>query len=227
MSGKHVLITGATRGIGRAIALELAGQGYQVTAAGRDAKALGSLGTVENIRAVHCDVTDESQVRDLVDAAGKQIDVLINNAGAAHAIKNIGELEPVEWRRVLDTNLTSMFLVTSAAVSRVPDGGVVINVISNAALHPFSGFSGYNASKAGALAFTDTLREELRKRGVRVCALVPGATETEIWQQFWPDAPRKKMVKPESVAKLVAHICSLPSEATIDQVNILPTSGRL
>ena len=227
MSSRNVLITGATRGIGRAIALELAQLGHHVIAAGRDAKALASLKSAPNIQAVAGDVTDEAQVKKLVQAAGERIDVLINNAGAAHAIKNIGELPAAEWRRVIETNLTSMFLVASAAVPRIPKGGIIINVISNAALHPFSGFSGYNASKAGALAFTDTLREELRERGVRVCALVPGATETEIWKQFWPDAPREKMVKPETVAKLVAHICSLPPEAMIDQVNILPTSGKL
>lgn len=227
MSGKNVLITGATRGIGRAIAVELASASHHVTAVGRDVEALGSLEGNQNIKGVRCDVTDERQVRALFDAAPKRLDVLINNAGAAHAIKNIGELEAAEWRRVIDTNLTSMFLVTSLAVPRLRDGGVVINVISNAALHPFSGFAGYNASKAGALAFTDTLREELRPRGIRVCALVPGATETEIWQQFWPNAPREKMVKPETVAKLVAHICALPPEATIDQVNLLPTAGRL
>jgi short-subunit dehydrogenase len=85
----------------------------------------------------------------------------------------------------------------------------------------------YNASKFGAMGFTQTLREELRKRGIRVLALLPGATDTDIWSQFWPDAPRKKMVSPETVAVAVLHAVSAPPEASIEEIRIGPTGGVL
>ena len=227
LEGKTALITGATRGIGRAMAVELASAGCHVIGVGRSREALDSL-KGERIDVHRCDVSVEAEVQTLFDALkGKKIDFLINNAGAAHELKNVGELSLKEWQRMLDTNLTSMFMVTSRALKLMGSGGLIINVLSVAARTPFTGFSAYNASKAGALAFTNTLREELREKGFRVCALVPGATETEIWGQFWADAPKDRMVKPESIAKTVAQICALPAGTSVDEIQITPIQGAL
>jgi short-subunit dehydrogenase len=87
--------------------------------------------------------------------------------------------------------------------------------------------SAYNASKHGALGFTNTLREELRPSGIRVIALLPGATDTEIWQTFRPDAPRAKMMKPETIAQAVVNALMLPENATVEELAILPTAGVL
>lgn len=228
LAGKRALVTGATRGIGRAIALALAEQGCAVIAIGRSEDALAEIGKHPRITAKRCDVTREADVHQLfAELKGQRLDFLINNAGSAHPLKNIGELSLAEWSRTLDTTLTSMFHVTSHALASIPAGGLILNVLSVAAYTPFVGMAAYNAAKAGALAFTNTLREEVRAKGIRVCALVPGATATDIWNQFWPEAPKEKMVTPEEVARAVVHVCSLPPEANIDELKILPSAGTL
>ena len=88
-------------------------------------------------------------------------------------------------------------------------------------------FSAYNASKHGALGFTLTLREELIPKGIRVTALMPGATDTEIWNQFWPDAPRQKMVEPASVAEAVLYAVLLPPAANLSELVLVPIDGVL
>jgi short-subunit dehydrogenase len=85
----------------------------------------------------------------------------------------------------------------------------------------------YNTSKRGLLAFTETLREELRPRSIRVVALLPGATDTGIWQQFWPAAPRRGMISPRTVAQAVVAAVTLPSNANIDELLITPSAGAL
>jgi NAD(P)-dependent dehydrogenase (short-subunit alcohol dehydrogenase family) len=228
LENKTALVTGATRGIGRETALQLAALGCHVIAVGRSSEALQELKTHSRLEPVRCDVTNEDEVHGTFQALeGRRLDFLINNAGVAHEIKNVGELPLKVWQRVIDVNLTSMFHVTSHALPLMNSNGLIINVISQAAMTPFVGFSAYNASKAGALAFTNTLREEVREKGIRVCALVPGATETEIWNQFWADAPKERMVKASTVAELVTHICTLPPEASVDQMTIAPRRGAL
>jgi len=85
----------------------------------------------------------------------------------------------------------------------------------------------YNASKHGALGFTNTLREELRPKGIRVIGLLPGATDTDIWKTLWPQAPRRKMLSPATVAEAVVNAILLPGNATVETLEILPTAGTL
>jgi NAD(P)-dependent dehydrogenase (short-subunit alcohol dehydrogenase family) len=85
----------------------------------------------------------------------------------------------------------------------------------------------YNTSKRGLLAFTDTLREELRPRGIRVVALLPGAVDTAIWKQFWPDAPRRRMMPPRIIAEAVAVAVSQPAKINFDELVINPSAGAL
>jgi len=87
--------------------------------------------------------------------------------------------------------------------------------------------SAYNASKFGAMGFTQALREELRQKGIRVVALLPGATDTDIWGQFWANAPREKMVSAKTVAEAVLHAVAAPPNASIDEIRVLPASGVL
>jgi short-subunit dehydrogenase len=88
-------------------------------------------------------------------------------------------------------------------------------------------FAAYNASKHGALGFTLTLREELASRGIRVMALMPGPTDTAIWEQFWPNAPRKRMLSPESVAQAVLTAVLLPENANLSELILVPIKGAL
>jgi NAD(P)-dependent dehydrogenase (short-subunit alcohol dehydrogenase family) len=131
------------------------------------------------------------------------------------------------WREVIETDLTGMFVVTQAALPLLRRGGTIVSNLSMAATSVFAGQSAYCAAKHGALGVTRTLREELRPRGIRVIALMPGATDTEIWNQFWPDAPRKRMLRPETVAQAVLDALLLPPESTMEEITLMPTQGAL
>ena len=228
-----VVITGGSRGIGLATAQAFAAQGDQVIISGRDAGRLKSAADQirsDQIDAIVCDVRDPASVEQTfqqIDSRYGKIDVLFNNAGVAHALTPVEKLAPETWREVIETNLTGMYLVTRAALPLMRAGSSIVNNLSVAAVQAFSGMSGYNAAKFGALGFTKALREELRQKGIRVLALLPGATNTEIWQQFWPGAPREKMMKSETVAAAILHAISAPSEASVEELMIGPTAGVL
>jgi NAD(P)-dependent dehydrogenase (short-subunit alcohol dehydrogenase family) len=179
---------------------------------------------------ISCDVRDPASIEKLFGEIAKhhpEIDVLVNNAGVAHALTPVDQLPVETWKEVVDTNLTGTFLVTRAALPLMRAGGTIVNNLSVAALQPFAGMSAYNASKFGALGFTHALREDLRKRGIRVLALLPGATDTEIWEQFWPEAPKEKMISAETVAQAVLHAVSTPANTAIEEIRIGPTAGVL
>jgi NAD(P)-dependent dehydrogenase (short-subunit alcohol dehydrogenase family) len=235
LSGKVALITGASRGIGLAIARSLAERGCHLIVAGRSASALKEAGRElvrGRIRVVTqaCDVRDPESVKALAAAARKQfrrVDILINNAGITQPNIPVDELDYQTWKDVIDTNLNGMFLVTHEILALMRRGGTIVNNLSLAATRVFAGLSAYDASKYGALGFTDTLREELRPKGIRVIALIPGATDTEIWNTLWPDAPRKKMMSPETVASALVSALSLPENSTVEEIKLQPTSGTL
>jgi NAD(P)-dependent dehydrogenase (short-subunit alcohol dehydrogenase family) len=235
LTGQVALITGATRGIGLALARTLAANGCNLILTARDEKALtrisGGLTSPKiNVLAHPCDIRDAHDVEALFRAARRQfkrLDILINNAGIAHANLPIEKLPLPIWKDVLETNLTGTFLVTQAALAIMKRGGTIVNNLSIAATRIFPGSAAYNASKHGALGLTNTLREELRPLGIRVIALLPGATDTDIWTTLWPQAPRKKMMSPESVAEAALQAILQPSNVTVESLEILPTVGTL
>ena len=156
-----------------------------------------------------------------------RLDILFNNAGIAQKNLSIERLPYPVWMDVLQTNLSGMFLVTQAALAIMKRGGTIVNNLSIAANRVFAGSAAYNASKHGALGFTNTLREELRPKGIRVIGLLPGATDTEIWKTLWPQAPRRKMMSPTTVAHAVVDAILLPLNATVENLEILPSAGTL
>jgi NAD(P)-dependent dehydrogenase (short-subunit alcohol dehydrogenase family) len=235
LSGKVALITGASRGLGFAMAEALAEQGCSLWLAGRDTALLGhALSDLAKYKvslfASECDVREpESVARMLLDfrRKHKRLDILINNAGIAPPSKFIAHLPLEDWFNTLATNLSGPFLVTQAALSQMKAGGIIVNNLSVAARQTFPGSAAYCASKAGLLAFTNVLREELRAKKIRVLALIPGATDTEIWDTLWPAAPRKKMMKPETVAGAVVNAILTPADASLDELHINPPGGAL
>jgi NAD(P)-dependent dehydrogenase (short-subunit alcohol dehydrogenase family) len=241
LQGKVALITGASRGIGLAIAKTLAREGCSVVITGRDQKSLCAAeralkknsragAPAPQIFAHSCDLRDEQSIKDLLAAVKKRVrrlHIVINNAGISHAQAEVQRLPLAAWRAVIATDLTGMFMVTQAALPLLRRGGAIVNNLSMAATRVFAGQSAYCAAKHGALGFTRTLREELRPRGIRVIALMPGATDTEIWNQFWPEAPRKRMLRPETVAQAVLDALLLPPESTVEEITLLPTAGAL
>ena len=235
VSKRLALITGANRGIGLAIARSLARHGCDLVITGRDERALAQaalelhkLGV--QVLAQACDVRNPDSVDymfALVRGLRRPLDILINNAGIAHRNLAIGELPYPTWCEVIDTNLTGMFLVTQAALAVMRRGGTIVNNLSIAAERVFAGSAAYNASKHGALGFTDTLREELRPKGIRVVGLMPGATDTAIWGTLWPEAPRRKMMSAETVAQTVVNALLLPENSTVEKIVVMPSGGAL
>lgn len=229
------LVTGGNRGIGLAIARALAREGASVIITGRDERALreareqiarDGATVVSHV----CDIRDEDSVDELFHDISRhfpQLDILVNNAGMAQPNAHIDHLSLEAWHAAIETNLTGAFLCTRAGLPFLRRGSTIVNNVSVAATTPFVGMAAYNASKAGLLAFTNTLREELRSRQIRVIALTLGATDTDIWQQFWKDAPRERMMSAESVADAVVAALVLPANATVQELVIRPTAGTL
>jgi NAD(P)-dependent dehydrogenase (short-subunit alcohol dehydrogenase family) len=231
---KIAVVTGASRGIGLALAQQLAAAGCNLALCSRDTKFIPEqeIADRNGVRVlVHeCDVRSEASVRDFFRAVHNRyttIDFLINNAGSAHPAANVEELPVDDWRDVIDTNLTGTFLCTQAALPIVNRGGAIVNNLSVAATRAFVSQAGYIAAKHGAKGFTDALREELRPRGIRVIALMPGATDTDIWNTFWPTAPRDRMLTADTVAAALVNALALPSEACADELVVTPTAGPI
>jgi NAD(P)-dependent dehydrogenase (short-subunit alcohol dehydrogenase family) len=235
LSGKVALITGASRGIGLAIARALASQGCILILTSRDQRALERAGREVESRGerpllLACEVRDPKSVEAMASATRRsfrRLDILVNNAGIAHPGLPVGKLPYDQWREVIDTNLNGLFLACHHLLPLMKRGSTIVNNLSVAATRVFPGSSAYNASKHGALGLTNTLREELRPRGIRVIALLPGATDTEIWDTLWPEAPRKKMMSPDAVAEAVLSALTLPSNSTVEELTICPTAGTL
>ncbi len=242
LSGRLALITGANRGIGLAIARALAFEGCNLVITGRDERALAkarieleklqreNLPSNLQVLAQCCDVRSPDSVDylfTLVRGLRKPLDSLINNAGIGHPNRAVGELPYPTWMEVIDTNLNGLFLVTQAALAVMKRGSTIVNNLSIAAERVFPGSAAYNASKHGALGFTDTLREELRPKGIRVIALMPGATDTAIWDTLWPEAPRRKMMSAEAIARMVVSALLLPENTTAEKIVLRPSIGTL
>jgi len=235
LAGRLALVTGANRGIGLAIARALGSQGCDLIITARDKRALAKArAELEKLNvavlAQSCDVRSPDSVDylfTLVRGLHKPRDILINNAGIAHPNRTVGELPYPTWMEVIDTNLHGLFLMTQAALAVMKRGSTIVNNLSIAAERVFPGSAAYNASKHGALGFTNTLREELRPKGIRVIALLPGATDTAIWEAMWPQAPRRKMMTAETVARAVVDALLLPANATLEKIVLMPSAGTL
>ncbi len=236
--GKAAVITGGNRGIGLAIARALVGEGCSVLITGRDQKALTSakkelesiaVGSAEVLFEV-CEVREESAVAAVFAKVKKRwgrLDVLVNNAGISQALHDVAETPLELWRTVMDTNMTGTFLCTRAALPLMGRGATIVNLLSLTVKTNPPKFAAYNASKMGVLGFTETLRTELVATGIRVMSLIPGATDTAIWEQFWPDAPRENMVRAEDVGAVVLYAVCLPPEASVNEILLVPQKGLL
>lgn len=233
LTGRVAVVTGAGRGIGRAVALALAQAGADVVLAARTRAEIDSVATQiqrlgRQTLAVECNVCDSASVRKLVSSAVqrlKRIDILVNSAGSFQ-VRSIEETDETTWDAILDTNLKGTYLVTRAALTQLKRRrGHVFNLVSIAGRTVFPGNAAYCASKWGTLGFTNVLREEMRPHGVRVTSLLPGAVDTDLWSGVPGNWDRKRMLSPETVARLVVHVCAQPPDTTTDEVVLTPTRG--
>jgi 3-oxoacyl-[acyl-carrier protein] reductase len=189
LSGKLALVTGASRGIGRAIAEELARAGAEVVVGYRSGKdEAEELAAAIGGRAVQADVSTAEGAKRLVDEAG-DIDVLVNNAGLTRD-GLLARMSDDDWRTVLDTNLSSVFY-TCRAVTRPmmkKRGGSIVNISSIVGVHGNWGQTNYAASKAGIIGFTKSIARELGSRGVRANVVAPGYVKTQLTDVLPPEA---------------------------------------
>ncbi len=228
--GKTVLITGASRGIGLAIAQAFNREGAKLILVARNrgplARAAGQLsGTVMNRPT---DVTKLGEVKQLFAEVKKKIrrlDVLINNAGV-FTFKPFAKTTLQDWQRNIETNLTSIFLTTQAALPLLKQSrGEVVNILSISSRIPFANCSAYTAAKYGALGLTNVLRRELRGEGIRVMAVLPGMTETRMKDEFNFPVRSEDLLQPEDVAKAVLSALSQPRRVTIEEILLKPSAG--
>lgn len=231
---ERALITGASRGIGKAVALALARQGVAVALVARSHSDL--LGVQAEIQAkggkaevFPIDLADlralPQRLQALLDQFGV-CDVLVNNAGIAH-VGPLATLSLSDWQRVIDLNLTAAFLCAQAVLPamRRQRCGTIVNIISIAGKRAFPNWGAYCASKFGLLGFSQALAAEERQHGIRVTSLCPGAVDTPLWDTVQVDFDRSKMLSPEWVADLIAHIVRLPKGAVVEDLTLMPAAG--
>jgi NAD(P)-dependent dehydrogenase (short-subunit alcohol dehydrogenase family) len=177
-----------------------------------------------------CDVRDAKAVAALFKTVKRRfgkLDILVNNAGITQPVVAVQGTSLQIWRDVVETNLTGVFLCTQAALPLMSAGATIINNLSAAARQVFPNYATYSSAKRGALGFTLSLREELIPRGIRVTALMTGATATDMWDEIMPDAPREKMIDVESVAQAVLYAVLLPPNVNLSELCLDPAGGAL
>jgi NADP-dependent 3-hydroxy acid dehydrogenase YdfG len=227
LEGKVCVVTGASTGIGAAVARELAEQGGAVVGVARrfENTALAGPPVAGAVTEVKLDVSVEQDVDALCGALG-DIDILVNNAGVGY-FAPLERTELAQLREMLDVHIVGTFLCARAALRTMKRNqrGHIINVISTAAVDTFAGCAGYTAAKIGQLGLTRVLREEARAYDVRVTALIPGAVDTPIWDDR-PGFDRSKMLLPTDIAGTVVDIVCRPAMA-VDEILIRPPAGNL
>jgi short-subunit dehydrogenase len=229
---KRYLITGASRGIGRAIAEKVAAEDVTLLLHGRDTVALAE--TRKGVEA-HCskviplihDLATSAGVSDLIAEVGAQpIDLLVNNAGVA-IVKPFGEITRIEWEQTVGVNITAPFMLTQHFAPRMPPGSSVVNILSIAAKTGFANWSAYCMSKFALEGFSQAVREELREHKIRVINIYPAATDTNIWNSVEGNWPREKMISPNDVASAVAYALSRPAEVALENITLSSLIGNL
>lgn len=229
---KRILITGASRGIGRAIAEKLASPDIELLLHGRDTVALAKACDAvkqpcAKVTTLVHDLAVTAGVCDLIAAVGDApLDVLINNAGIA-VVKPFAEITQVEWEQTLGVNVTAPFMLTQHFAPRMPPGSSIVNILSVAAQTGFANWSAYCASKFALEGFSQSVREELRQHQVRMINVYPAATDTEIWNKVEGEWPRGKMMSADEIAAAVAYALSRPSGVGLENITLSSVAGEL
>ncbi len=229
LDGKIALVTGGGRGIGRAIALALAGEGCNVAVASRtqgemdlvasEIEKLGSRGL-----AVPTDVSEPAEVNRMVEEILRifgHIDILVNNAGIA-IFKPLPELTQEDWDRTMAVNLRGAFLCAQkvAEVMMEQRSGTIINICSSASKKAYPNQIAYVASKHGMLGLSKGLSLELKPYGIRVHAICPGGVDTRLTADARPGTDRSDWMQPEDIAHVVLMLLTQSERATIDEIYI-------
>ncbi len=223
----QALVTGATSGIGRAIAIALHNAGHQVMALGRNAHALADLSAL-GLQTRQIDLTDPSGLVDLADLAP---DILVNNAGMMPPLGNFCDADPADIDHAINTNLRAVLSLTRAIAPgmRTRAHGHIFFTGSTAGHAPFANLAVYCATKAAIGGFAQALRLDMAPHGVRVTEIVAGRVETGLYNALLPAEARAAMyadnaaVQPEDVAAMLLAVLALPQSVDVARFDILPT----
>lgn len=235
LKGKNALVTGGSRGLGKAVALALAKEGVNVAVTGRNAKTLEE--TVEEIRSfgVKADysifnvaekVEVKMQLERLIESFGA-FDILINNAGIA-AFGSFLEMPENDWEEIVRTNLFGPYYVSKAVIPSMVElgSGDIINVSSTAGLKGNAVTSAYSASKAGLIGLSESLTFELRKKNIRVTTLTPSTIASEMSKDVLKitDGNPEKVLQPEDFAQLIVDLLKLDKRAMLASASLWSTN---
>lgn len=216
LEDKVALVTGASQGLGKALALAYAEEGARVVI---NSRSEGSIQPVAEeveekgaeVLAVAADVSEAGDVQRLVDAAVERfgrIDVLVNNAGVLGPRVEILEFPEDEWRKVIDANLTGPYLVSKAAIPHMPEGASIINVVSGVSVEGRAEWGAYSVSKFGIEGLTQILAAELEERGIRVNAVDPGGMRTDMRAAAYPEEDPATKITPEENTDVFLYLAS-------------------
>ncbi len=216
LQDKVVMITGATRGLGRALALAFSREGANLVITSRNEDALKPVaeeaeGAGAEVLAIAVDVSESEDVEKLVKAAAERfgrIDVLVNNAGLLGPRVPIAEYPEDEWRKVLEANLTGPFLLSKAVISHMPEGGSIVNITSGVSIEGRPRWGAYSVSKFGLEGLTQILAAELEERGIRANSVDPGSMRTEMRAAAYPDEDPMTLITPEENTDVFLYLAS-------------------
>ena len=228
--GKTAVVTGATRGIGRAIAEALAAHGVNVVIAARheqDCRRIADEITSHGggkVIGVAADVRRNDDCARIIKAAADQfggLHILVNNAGIG-GFSPVDKMDVDHWDRVISTNLNSLFYCTHAALPQLKkQGGWIINIGSLAGKNAFPGGAAYNASKFGLIGFSEAVMQEVRHDDIRVSYIMPGSVATDFegsssWAADW-------MIQPQDIAQIVIDLLETPARTLPSRVEVRPS----
>jgi NAD(P)-dependent dehydrogenase (short-subunit alcohol dehydrogenase family) len=231
LSGKVAVVTGGTRGIGRAIAERLLREGAAVAICGRTRgsvdRAVAAMRPLGPIFGYPADIARAEEVRSFFEAVDREfsgLDILINNA-AQGVFRKAAEMTPEEWHRNIDINLNGAFYCSREALARFlkRGGGFIVNISSLAGNVAFTGGAGYNASKAGLNLFADAIMLDHRNDNVRVCTVLPGSVDTNFGGR---QGGADWMIAPEDIAESVAMVLRMPARTMVSRIEMRPTKPQ-
>jgi 3-hydroxy acid dehydrogenase/malonic semialdehyde reductase len=224
------LVSGATSGIGKATALALADQGFEVLALGRNADALEELGSIKGLRPLAVDLTDPVALAAAVE--GLKVDVLINNAGIMPPATKFSDMNQADIDATLEINLSAALRLTRLVLPGMVErkAGHLFFTGSTAGHAPFPNMAVYGATKAAISSFAAALRCDLSGTGVRVTEIVAGRVETRLYREALDAQSRQDMyaafdaVQPENVAQMLVSVLQMPAHVDVTRFDILPTA---
>ena len=235
-AGKVAIITGASRGIGRSLALKFAEEGMQLVLTARNPVGLKETrqlimekGGKEPLL-ISADLRDVKRVHRIAGAALEEygrVDVLVNNAGILY-LKPFLELTREEFEEMMDVNMKAVFLLTQAVL---PDmiarkSGAIVNIASLAGKNGFKNGTGYGASKFALRGFAMSLLQEVREHNIRVITIFPGSVNTDMAGSFTNGPKRDTLIQPEDVAEITFAALSLPERTMVSEIDLRPTNPR-